>query len=97
MEDKNQQMTLGKSILVPSVQELAKESLESVPERYIQPYQDTPIIAADDDIQIPIIDTGLLFNGDTLEMENLHSACQEWGFFQFMSLFYLGTGDFLID
>ncbi|KAJ7978985.1 2-oxoglutarate (2OG) and Fe(II)-dependent oxygenase superfamily protein [Quillaja saponaria] len=47
---------LGSSHLVPSVQELAKEPLSTVPSRYVH-YKD-------------------------FELEKLHSACKNWGFFQ---------------
>lgn len=78
-------MRLGKSILVPSVQELAKGSIESVPNRYIQLNQDTSSIVAvndDDDLQVPVIDMESLLNGDSFELDKLHLSCQDWGFFQ---------------
>ncbi|KAL2931153.1 Protein SRG1 [Bienertia sinuspersici] len=89
MEIENQGITtLGKSKPVPSVQELVKESLEKVPNRYIQLNQEPPFLEGKDDfndsndLQVPIINMDTLLNGDDLELEKLHSACQEWGFFQ---------------
>lgn len=78
---------LGKSILVPNVQELAKVGcLEKIPERYIQ-CEDDPILEAlnessHEDIQVPIINMQSLITGDETELQKLHLACQEWGFFQ---------------
>ncbi|CAO2823455.1 unnamed protein product [Amaranthus hypochondriacus] len=85
--------TLGKSILVPSVQEIAKECLEKVPDRYIQVIsanqEDYGLndcdINVNDDIQVPIIDMEALIAGDGLELDKLHSACQDWGFFQIVN------------
>lgn len=89
MEAENHKMRLGKSVLVPSVQELAKGCLDTVPERYIQHNQDPPILGADDDefndLQVPIINMETLVIGDDLELEKLHSACKEWGFFQLIN------------
>ncbi|XP_010665637.1 protein SRG1 [Beta vulgaris subsp. vulgaris] len=91
MDAENQNLRLGKSILVPSVQELAQKSLESVPERYIQLNQEPIILGADDelsnhnDFQVPIIDMKTLVSGDVLELDKMHSACKEWGFFQLIN------------
>lgn len=88
MEGGAQTQTQLKSILVPCVQELAKESLEKVPHRYIRPFddQDRPILPHDDrvhdDLQVPIIDMEALLSVDGQELQKLHFACQEWGFFQ---------------
>ncbi|PNY02142.1 protein SRG1-like [Trifolium pratense] len=75
------------SILVPSVQELAKEPLTNVPERYVRPDQDTVVLSNTTSLpQIPVIDLGKLLSQDLNlkghELEKLHYACKEWGFFQ---------------
>ncbi|XP_059289677.1 protein SRG1-like [Lycium ferocissimum] len=73
----------GSSLKVPSVRELAKQERAAVPPRYIR-----------DDIektsssillpQVPVIDMGKLLEigDDDSELERLHLACKEWGFFQ---------------
>lgn len=89
-------VTLGKSKIVPSVQELAKGGVREIPERYIRSDQEPPIISAADDenkenacfndrLQVPIINMEALINGDGVELQKLHSACQEWGFFQLIN------------
>ncbi|KAJ8430345.1 hypothetical protein Cgig2_008438 [Carnegiea gigantea] len=90
MEGAAQTRTQLKSILVPSVQELARESLEKVPDRYIRPFddQDRPILPLDDrvhDLHVPIVDMEALLSGDGQELQKLHLACQEWGFFQLIN------------
>ncbi|XP_059624006.1 protein SRG1-like [Cornus florida] len=76
----------GSSLLVPCVQELAKESLVTVPSRYVRDDQDPPLITpcTDSTRDVPIIDMENLLSGDHMEMElqKLDSACKEWGFFQ---------------
>ena len=74
----------GKSLPVPSVQEMVRDDPESVPERYIQEHKDKPVVP---DIQpasfdIPIIDFSLLAKGEEDEIRKLDLACKEWGFFQ---------------
>ncbi|XXG90539.1 hypothetical protein AAC387_Pa12g2279 [Persea americana] len=81
-------VTLGSSILVPSVQELAKENVISVPPRYLRPDQDPPLINSPlRSVSIPIIDMDklLLQESSAAELEKLHSACKEWGFFQLVN------------
>ena len=77
----------GKALLVPSVQELAKDFNLTVPSRYIR--SDQPLISDDDhalnfpDLQIPVIDfQRLVSNESNSELEKFHLACKEWGFFQ---------------
>ncbi|KAK9079886.1 hypothetical protein SSX86_001559 [Deinandra increscens subsp. villosa] len=81
----------GASLSVPSVQELAKElakePLTKVPPRYIQ---DSPIISSRPSSsrpQIPIIDMQRLLSQDSVqsEVEKLHLACRDWGFFQLIN------------
>ncbi|GAB2252715.1 hypothetical protein Droror1_Dr00005562 [Drosera rotundifolia] len=78
--------TLGKSLIVPSVQELAKQSLATVPTRYLRTEQQPPMYKNDDPkLQLPVVDMGKLVNGDEAELQKFHSACQEWGFFQLVN------------
>ncbi|RVX10772.1 Protein SRG1 [Vitis vinifera] len=86
METDSQKVVLGKSIIVPSVSELVKESITKVRPRYVYHEQDPPT-AADGEIwlqAIPVIDLHGLLHGDSMdsELERLHAACKDWGFFQ---------------
>ncbi|KAI3980165.1 hypothetical protein MKX01_033306 [Papaver californicum] len=80
---------LGGSLIVPSVQELAKQSPAEVPDRYIRNDQD-PVVdvsgASMTDQTIPVIDLQNLLSQEhfigELELERLYSACKDWGFFQ---------------
>ncbi|XP_057950027.1 oxoglutarate-dependent flavonoid 7-O-demethylase 1-like [Malania oleifera] len=80
--------TLGTSLAVPCVQELAKEKPETVPARYLRPEQDPPFVSNAFPLpQIPVVDMHNLLSGDeeqTLdsELQRMHRACKEWGFFQ---------------
>ncbi|KAI7748149.1 hypothetical protein M8C21_012912 [Ambrosia artemisiifolia] len=80
---------LGASLPVPNVQELVKKPLASVPPRYIRPDQDSPIISSLPSSRppIPVIDMELLSSQDSahLEVEKLHLACRDWGFFQLIN------------
>ncbi|KAE8695606.1 Alfin-like 1 isoform 1 [Hibiscus syriacus] len=74
------------------VQSLSESGIPMIPDRYVKPLSDRPIInqpESDDnggDINIPLIDlTGL--SDDKIElspttMDRISSACREWGFFQ---------------
>ncbi|KAK9186586.1 hypothetical protein WN944_017974 [Citrus x changshan-huyou] len=79
----------GKSLPVPSVQEIVRNDPQCVPERYIQQKKDRPldselyIPAASS--EIPIISFSLLANGDEDELKKLDSACKDWGFFQLVN------------
>ncbi|PIA25567.1 hypothetical protein AQUCO_11100022v1 [Aquilegia coerulea] len=85
----------GSSLIVPSVQELAKKNMVEVPPRYIrsEDQEDHPVGLDLNDVDltsslptVPVIDMKrLLFNDDSVkesELEKLHSACKHWGFFQ---------------
>ncbi|XP_007025218.2 PREDICTED: protein SRG1 [Theobroma cacao] len=81
---------LGSSIPVPSVQEVAKEALGRVPQQYQRPDQDPPFTSIDtcSPQQVPVIDMLKLLSGDhfmDVELEKLHYACKEWGFFQLIN------------
>ncbi|KAJ0082919.1 hypothetical protein Patl1_10086 [Pistacia atlantica] len=76
------------SLPVPSVQELAKEPLTTVPQRYVRSDQDPPFISnATTFPQVPVIDLQKLLSGDLMdsELDKLHHACKEWGFFQLIN------------
>ncbi|CAI8587938.1 unnamed protein product [Vicia faba] len=76
----------GTSLLVPSVQDLAKQLNTQVLEQYLHPNQDP--IAVSNIIslqQVPLIDLSKLLSEDELEVEKLHHACKEWGFFQLIN------------
>ncbi|XP_014503569.1 protein SRG1 isoform X1 [Vigna radiata var. radiata] len=79
----------GTSILVPSVQELAKQNLSAVPHRYIQPHhEDMHLISQQTHaLQIPVIDMHNLLSAEskTSELQKLHLACKHWGFFQLVN------------
>jgi len=75
----------GTSLLVPSVQELAKEKISTVPARYIQSQQDELVInEANSILEIPVIDMKKLLSLEhgSSELSKLHLACKDWGFFQ---------------
>ncbi|XP_010273388.1 PREDICTED: protein SRG1-like [Nelumbo nucifera] len=81
------QWTLGSSILVPCVQELAKQHLVIVPPRYVRS-QHPPIISNPDSIPtIPVIDMQSLLSEESMdsELSRLHAACKDWGFFQLVN------------
>ncbi|KAK7244078.1 hypothetical protein RIF29_38896 [Crotalaria pallida] len=82
-------MQIGRSLPVPSVQELAKENMDAVPPRYHRPQQEELIIShVDDDYpQIPVIDMHNLLSEEAgnAELEKLHLACKQWGFFQLVN------------
>ncbi|XP_015167938.1 protein SRG1-like [Solanum tuberosum] len=82
MESTQAKMNFGKSLLVPSVQELAKQHLTNIPDRYLHPEQESPVISTG--ASVPVIDIQKLISGDAMdsELQKLHSACQQWGFLQ---------------
>ncbi|XP_027928169.1 protein SRG1-like [Vigna unguiculata] len=82
----------GTSLLVPSVQELAKQNLVSIPQRYIQPQNHQQMLHISQQpnvgtLQIPVIDMHRLLSQEsgTSELDKLHLACKEWGFFQLIN------------
>nr|AJI44436.1 oxoglutarate-dependent dioxygenase 2 [Ocimum basilicum] len=80
--------TLGSSLKVPIVQELAKEKLSSIPSRYIRHDKDQlPPPDVSSKSEIPVIDMQKLFDPDSAESEllKLHDACVQWGFFQLIN------------
>ncbi|GAV82240.1 2OG-FeII_Oxy domain-containing protein/DIOX_N domain-containing protein [Cephalotus follicularis] len=85
MEQKVPKLNLGGSLLVPCVQELAREPLSTVPPRYVRADQDSVVISNTTSLtQVPVIDMQSLVSRDS-ELEKLHNACKEWGFFQLIN------------
>ncbi|XP_031132288.1 protein SRG1-like [Ipomoea triloba] len=76
--------SLGASSLpVPSVQQLAKENPTLLPTRYIRDDIESPA-ASPSVSDVPVIDMQKLLcedSGDS-ELQKLHFACRDWGFFQ---------------
>lgn len=87
MESSLEAVNFGKSMIIASVQEMAKESMTKIPPRYERPDQDPSIISTEASLllsPIPVIDLERLTIEDSMdsELDSLHSACREWGFFQ---------------
>ncbi|PIA30034.1 hypothetical protein AQUCO_05700023v1 [Aquilegia coerulea] len=82
-------VSFGASKLVPNVQELAKQSIDALPPRYVRTDLDAPTIVSDPalTLTVPVIDMEKLLNGDTMdsELDRLNSACKDWGFFQLVN------------
>ncbi|KAI3831883.1 hypothetical protein MKX03_022255 [Papaver bracteatum] len=72
--------------LSTSVQELAKQSLPEVPARYLRTDQEPLSNVSGNSQSVPVIDLQKLLSLEPiigeLELDKLHSACKEWGFFQ---------------
>ncbi|XP_027341598.1 protein SRG1-like [Abrus precatorius] len=80
----------GTSLLVPSVQELAKKKLSIVPQRYTQPQHEDIVVISEEGnskLDIPVIDMQNLHSVESgsSELNKLHLACKEWGFFQLIN------------
>lgn len=80
----------GSSLPVPSVQEMVRKDADNVPQRYIKSIEDRPKASDTSSFShhIPVIDLSLLAGGDGDEDERnkLDAACQEWGFFQVITI-----------
>lgn len=78
-------VNFGKSLLVPSVQELVKKqqkAITSIPSRYVRHDQEDCTVHQSC-LSVPVIDLHKLLHPESeLELHKLHSACQHWGFFQ---------------
>ncbi|KAF7808460.1 protein SRG1 [Senna tora] len=89
----------GSSLQVPCVQELAKQALSRVPERYVRPELDVVHVASitssssssssfpSSSSQVPIIDMTKLLSPEfhASELHMLDYACKHWGFFQLVN------------
>ncbi|KAJ0017231.1 hypothetical protein Pint_10111 [Pistacia integerrima] len=76
---------LGRSLPVPSVQELVKKPLNTVPPHYVRRDLETPVIFNHTSLpEVPVIDMSKLISKDFMDsvLEKFHHACKEWGFFQ---------------
>ncbi|KAI4357400.1 hypothetical protein L6164_001349 [Bauhinia variegata] len=78
------------SLPVPSVQELAKEPLIRVPDRYVRTDLEPSIVSDASSLpQVPVIDLSKLLSEDEdlheHELQKLDDACKEWGFFQLLN------------
>lgn len=74
------------------MQELVKKEITEIPDRYIRTSSSN--LSLDNEIhysdsaahEIPVINIGSLLSGEQIlagnELEKLHSACKDWGFFQ---------------
>lgn len=78
---------LGTSLQVPSVYELAKEKIAAVPSRYVRSDQEPIFSSSNPEVEVPVIDMEFLLDGDVkdAELNKLHHACKEWGFFQLIN------------
>lgn len=88
MSDGEQIMSLGTTLSVPNVQELAKKPLLELPPRYAHPGQEPPADVLDPQAQqVPVINLQRLLSDEFSESElpKLHAACVDWGFFQVWS------------
>lgn len=76
----------GGSIPVDNVQALASKDLKDIPIRYIRPEIESEEVLTDESLQIPVIDISKLAvagkPGYDDELDKLHLACKNWGFFQ---------------
>ncbi|GFY89070.1 senescence-related gene 1 [Actinidia rufa] len=79
--------SLGRSLQVPCVQELAKSTQATVPPRYVRADQDPIKFDTFSLPEIPVIDLQRLLSGDSMdsELEKFHSVCKNWGFFQLIN------------
>ncbi|XP_071710586.1 protein SRG1-like [Rutidosis leptorrhynchoides] len=88
---KEEKVNFRRSLIVPSVQQLAnQQSITKIPDRYVQKldHHDSSVVSSDNPLTIPsvpVIDLhNLTANTSTYssELNKLHMASKEWGFFQ---------------
>ncbi|XP_076904425.1 protein SRG1-like [Bidens hawaiensis] len=78
----NQKINFGRSLIVPSVEELAKQPITKIPPRYVHHDHHHPASGDAQAPSVPVIDLHCLLAGSSTELNNLHAASKEWGFFQ---------------
>lgn len=93
MEMNSKVSNVGSSVLVPSVQELAKQPVSAIPNRYLRPELERDAVArggGDQVLEIPVIDMQRLVSEESMgsEIHKLDFACKEWGFFQVKCFMY---------
>ncbi|XP_057523213.1 jasmonate-induced oxygenase 2-like [Amaranthus tricolor] len=70
------------------VQSLFESGLDRIPDRYVKPEKERPVIepVVEDGVDIPLIDMSDLFSSDPEKIqatrEKIGEACRVWGFFQ---------------
>ncbi|XP_074308141.1 jasmonate-induced oxygenase 2-like [Silene latifolia] len=70
------------------VQSIADSGLDHIPDRYVKPMSERPIVepVVTTDMDIPLVDLAGLFSSDLDVVQDTRNkvaqACQEWGFFQ---------------
>ncbi|XP_021295899.1 protein SRG1-like [Herrania umbratica] len=81
---KGERLGWGKSLPVPSVQEIVRNDFQSVPDRYIHENKDRELNSDNfaSSLEVPVIDFSLLAKGEEGEIRKLDLACKDWGFFQ---------------
>ncbi|KAK1304433.1 S-norcoclaurine synthase 1 [Acorus calamus] len=81
------QATLGGSLRVDNVQALASKPLQSIPDRYVHPDVDAEPTLHYVQQEIPTVDLSKLLDQrfSYEELKNLHSACEDWGFFHLIN------------
>ncbi|KAK4261866.1 hypothetical protein QN277_004805 [Acacia crassicarpa] len=79
-------------VQVPLVQELAKQPLTGIPERYVRPELELKLVSeaeasSSPPPQAPVIDMAKLLSPDfhDSELHKLDYACKHWGFFQLIN------------
>ncbi|OMO92622.1 Oxoglutarate/iron-dependent dioxygenase [Corchorus olitorius] len=87
--ESNEAFKLGRSLLVPCVQELAKKPITTIPSRYLVPDQENQVVSDVGSMgaEIPVIDMQALVSKESMDSElaKLDFACKDWGFFQLIN------------
>ncbi|XP_075482141.1 oxoglutarate-dependent flavonoid 7-O-demethylase 1-like [Primulina tabacum] len=83
---KSELQKLGGSLKVASVQELAKEISTTIPKQYVRFDEKESILSnVSFSTEIPVIDMQKLDGDSKVELDKMHNACREWGFFQLIN------------
>lgn len=72
----------GGSLPVENVQALASRNSKEIPPRYLRSELEFDQVSVEDSLDIPVIDMNKLLDDHQDELDRLHLACKEWGFFQ---------------